>query len=71
MSTEEQLPIEENKAAVNYSEDNIVTLLSKIISLIFVQNFFHVTDVSKIVLFANSCLTFSNPLSSILICHLR
>ena len=26
MSTEEQLPIEENKAAVNYSEDNIVTL---------------------------------------------
>ena len=26
MATEEQLPIEENKAAVNYSEDNIVTL---------------------------------------------
>ena len=26
MSTEEQLPIEDNKAAVNYSEDNIVTL---------------------------------------------
>ena len=26
MSTEEQLPIEENKTAVNYSEDNIVTL---------------------------------------------
>ena len=26
MSTEEQLPIEDNKAAGNYSEDNIVTL---------------------------------------------